>query len=77
MLKNFYKKEPVYKYKTCNDCKGQGFITGTLSTNPISCMICNGSGSTIHGPHSIEAEQTLLYKMAWDFINGKKKGWYH
>lgn len=76
MLKNFYKKEPVYKYKTCNDCKGQGFITGTLSTNPISCMICNGSGSTIHGPHN-EAEQTLLYKMAWDFINGKKKGWYH
>jgi DnaJ-class molecular chaperone len=76
MLKNFYKKEKRYKYEICKDCKGLGFITGKLSNNPISCIICNSSGTTIHGPHN-EAEQTLIYKLAWDFLNGKPKGWYH
>jgi hypothetical protein len=24
-----------------------------------------------------EAEQVFLYKLTWDYINGKKNGWYH
>ncbi len=65
-----------YNYKSCIDCKGNGFIIATESKKIVSCIICNGSGSTSHGPKS-EAEQTLLFKIAWDYINGKEKGWYH
>jgi len=59
----------------CTDCKGTGYIV-TPSRKFVSCIICNGSGSTTHGPSS-EAEQVLLFKIAWDFINGKQNGWYH
>tara|TARA_R100000951_G_scaffold115522_2_gene123874 strand:- start:266 stop:478 length:213 start_codon:yes stop_codon:yes gene_type:complete len=65
-----------YDIKSCIDCKGQGFIVANFSKKPVSCIICNGSGNTSHGPKS-EAEQTLLFKIAWDYIHGKEKGWYH
>jgi DnaJ-class molecular chaperone len=62
-------------YKICDDCNGTGHIE-TLSHKFVSCIICNGSGSTTHGTSS-EAEQVLLIKIAWDYINGKQNGWYH
>ena len=63
-------------YKRCDDCQGNGFIITPINRLIVSCIICNGSGSTSHGPHS-EAEQVLLFKVAWDYIHGKEKGWYH
>ena len=66
----------ISKLNKCTDCNGTGYII-TLHKTYVDCIICNGSGTTSHGPLSSEAEQTLLYKLAWDFINGKEKGWYH
>ena len=60
----------------CKDCKGEGYIYPESIPTGYPCIICNGSGTTSHGPHN-EAEQVLLFKIAWDFINGKEKGWYH
>ena len=65
-----------YNYKGCLECKSNGFIVAPYSKSVHHCIHCNGSGSTSHGPKS-EAEQTLLFKVAWDFIHGKEKGWYH
>jgi len=65
-----------YNYENCLDCKGKGFIITPKFKNIVTCIICNGSGTTSHGPQS-EAQQTLLFKIAWDYIHGKEKGWYH
>jgi DnaJ-class molecular chaperone len=65
----------ISNYKMCTDCKGTGHIE-TSSRSFVSCIICNGSGSTTHGSSS-EAEQVLLFKIAWDYINGRQNGWYH
>ena len=65
----------IGKLNKCTDCNGTGYII-TLHKTYVDCIICNGSGTTSHGPHN-EAEQVLLFKIAWDFINGKEKGWYH
>jgi len=65
----------ISNYKMCTDCKGSGHIE-TSTHSFVSCIICNGSGSTTHGSSS-EAEQVLLFKVAWDYINGKQNGWYH
>ena len=62
-------------HKICTDCKGTGHI-GTSMQSLVSCIICNGSGTTVNGSSS-EAEQVLLFKIAWDYINGREKGWYH
>ena len=62
-------------YNRCTDCKGMGFIITPTFKLVASCIICNGSGTTSHGPKS-EQEQVMLFKIAWDYINGKKK-WYH
>jgi len=62
-------------YKICTDCKGTGHIE-TLQKKFVSCIICNGSGTTVNGSSS-EAEQVLLFKIAWDYINGRQNGWYH
>lgn len=62
-------------HKICTDCKGTGKIK-TSSHSFVSCIICNGSGITNHGSSS-EAQQVLLFKVAWDYINGREKGWYH
>ena len=66
------------KHTMCKDCKGLGYIK-TLSETFVQCIICNSLGTTTHGPNgmNLEAEQVLLYKIAWDFIHGKQKGWYH
>ena len=66
----------IGKLNKCTDCNGTGYIK-TLHKTYVDCIICNGSGTTSHGPLNSEAEQTLIYKLAWDFINGKEKGWYH
>ena len=65
-----------YNYRKCKDCDGNGIIITPFSKKVVTCIICNGSGSTSHGPRS-EAEQVFLFKLAWDFIHGKEKGWYH
>ena len=65
-----------YNYGDCKECRGNGFIMATQSNNLYSCIHCNGLGTTSHGPRS-ESEQTMLFKIAWDFIHGKEKGWYH
>ncbi len=65
-----------YNYKSCIECKGSGMILALHSRTFHSCIHCNGLGSTSHGNQS-EAEQTLLYKIAWDYLHGKEKGWYH
>ena len=59
----------------CTDCEGSGHIE-TSTHSFVSCIICNGLGSTTHGSSS-EAEQVLLFKVAWDYINGRQNGWYH
>lgn len=64
-----------YNYKSCLECKGEGLIIAPHSRSIHSCIHCNGTGTTSHGKS--EAEQTLLFKVAWDFIHGKEKGWYH
>ena len=68
----------ISKHTKCKDCKGTGYIK-TLTKNYTECIICNSSGTTTHGTNgtSQEAEQVLLYKIAWDYIHGKEKGWYH
>ena len=66
----------IGKLNKCTDCNGTGYII-TLHKTYVDCIICNGAGTTSHGPLNSEAEQTLIYKLAWDFINGKEKGWYH
>lgn len=63
-------------YKQCIECNGTGKVIASYSKIIAACIHCNGSGTTSHGKHS-EAEQTLLYKIAWDYINGKQKGWYN
>jgi DnaJ-class molecular chaperone len=65
-----------YNYKKCIECKGEGLIFAKFSKTVHSCIHCNGSGSTSHGPRS-EADQVLLFKIAWDYLHGKEKGWYH
>jgi DnaJ-class molecular chaperone len=65
-----------YNTTSCIDCSGRGYIRTTQSNSKVSCIICNGSGTTSHGPKS-EAEKVFLFKLAWDYINGKEKGWYH
>ena len=65
-----------YNYKSCLECKGNGILITSHFKNVYSCIHCNGSGSTSHGTKS-EAEQTLLFKIAWDYLHGKEKGWYH
>tara|TARA_R110000850_G_scaffold7775_2_gene28496 strand:+ start:980 stop:1201 length:222 start_codon:yes stop_codon:yes gene_type:complete len=71
-------KEPR-KFKKCDDCKGLGFIVSEATKNRISCIICNETGTTNPGPQSqtTEAEKVYLYKVAMDYINGKKNGWYN
>jgi len=66
------------KSAKCKDCKGLGYIKTTAGCY-TECIICNSSGTTLHGPNGItkEAEQVLLFKIALDYINGKQKGWYH
>jgi len=64
-----------YNYKSCLECNGEGFIIATYSKSIHSCIHCNGSGTTSHGQS--EAEKTFLIKVAWDYIHGKEKGWYH
>ena len=64
-----------YNYKSCLECKGEGFIIAKYSKSIHSCIHCNGSGTTSHGQS--EAEKTFLFKVAWDYIHGKEKGWYH
>ena len=66
------------KSAKCKDCKGLGWIK-TLTGCYTECIICNSSGTTLHGPNGIskEAEDVLLFKIAMDYINGKAKGWYH
>ena len=64
-----------YNYKSCMECKGSGLILAPHSRKFYSCIHCNGSGSTSHDRS--EAQQTLLFKIAWDYIHGKEKGWYH
>ena len=59
----------------CIGCKGRGFIT-TVSKVRASCIYCNGKGHTAHGSTN-EADQTLAFKIVWDYLNGKTKGWYH
>ena len=65
-----------YNYKSCIECKGNGIIVAPHSKSIFDCIHCNGSGTTSHGLKS-EAQQTLLFKIAWDYIHGKEKGWYH
>lgn len=65
-----------YNTGKCLECRGNGFIVTPTFKNIVSCIICNGSGNTSHGPRS-ESEQVMLFKIAWDFIHGKEKGWYH
>jgi DnaJ-class molecular chaperone len=69
----------VSKLSECKDCKGLGWILITDNKTYTECIICNSSGTTSQGPNGIdkEAQQTLLFKKAWDYINGKEKGWYH
>ena len=64
-----------YNYKSCLECKGEGFIIAKYSKSIHSCIHCNGTGITSHGQS--EAEKTFLTKVAWDYIHGKEKGWYH
>ena len=66
------------KSAKCNDCKGLGYIKTTAGYY-TECIICNSSGTTTQTSNGIsqEAEQVLLYKIAWDYIHGKEKGWYH
>ena len=66
----------IGKLNRCTDCNGTGYII-TQSKQYVDCIICNGSGTTAQGHLQTEAEQVFLYKLAWDFINGKKNGWYH
>ena len=66
----------IGKLNKCTDCNGTGYII-TQSKQYVDCIICNGSGTTAQGHLQTEAEQVFLYKLAWDFINGKKNGWYH
>ena len=65
-----------YNYKQCFDCNGNGFIIAPESKSLASCIHCNGSGTSSYGSRT-EAEQVMLFKIAWDFIHGKEKGWYH
>tara|TARA_R100000773_G_C4119549_1_gene55690 strand:- start:83 stop:295 length:213 start_codon:yes stop_codon:yes gene_type:complete len=61
----------------CIGCKGRGFIEATASKVRASCIYCNGKGHTAHGSTLNEADQTLAFKIVWDYLNGKTKGWYH
>jgi len=63
-------------YNKCKDCEGTGYIITPFSKSIVSCIICNGAGTTFHGQQS-ESQQVMLFKIAWDYINGKEKGWYH
>jgi hypothetical protein len=67
------------KLSPCKGCEGLGWILLTDKKTYTECIICNSSGTTSHDSSGInkEAEETLLFKIAWDYINGKEKGWYH
>ena len=65
------------KILNCDDCLGQGFIVAKTEKTKHLCILCNGKGSTLHGPFLSETEKTMSFKIAWDYINGKKEGWYH
>ena len=65
------------KIINCNDCKGLGFIQAKASKTKHLCILCDGKGSTLHGPFLSEPEKVMSFKLAWDYINGKEKGWYH
>jgi DnaJ-class molecular chaperone len=66
----------IGKRNKCTDCNGTGYIITTLKKY-VNCIICNGSGTTSQEHMQSEAEQVFLYKLTWDYINGKKNGWYH
>ena len=74
-----FNNNTLSKLSPCKDCKGLGWIPRLDKKNYTECIICNSTGTTSHDSSGIskEAEQTLLFKIAWDYINGKEKGWYH
>lgn len=61
----------------CKGCKGRGFIEAQASQIRASCIYCNGKGHTAHGSTLKEADEILAFKIVWDYMNGKDKGWYH
>lgn len=61
----------------CLQCNSQGFIEAPVSGTKAACIFCNGQGSTAHGTGIDEPTHQAAFKIVWDFINGKEKGWYH
>ena len=61
----------------CIECKGLGLIETPVSKIKAACIFCNGQGSTAHGTGIDEPTHQAAFKIVWDFINGKEKGWYH
>ena len=69
----------ISRHSECKDCKGLGWILLNDKKNYTQCIICNSTGTTTHDSSGMnqEAEKSLLFKIAWDYIHGKEKGWYH
>jgi len=66
------------KLNICKECRGNGFVRGTLTIVTATCIFCNGSGQTNHEPRPIP-NKGLLDVLQWceDYIDGKERGWYN
>jgi len=63
---------------TCRECRGNGFVRGTQTPMTATCIFCNGSGSTTHGPRPISSRE-LLDVLQWceEYIDDKERGWHN
>ena len=64
-------------YKICEPCKGNGYVRGSMGATG-TCIYCNGSGHTNHGPRINPDTFIEIIKWVEDYIDGQQtEGWYH
>ena len=64
-------------YKICEPCKGNGYVRGSMRATG-TCIYCNGSGHTNHGPRINPDTFIEIIKWVEDYIDGEHtERWYH
>ena len=63
--------KPIGKLNKCTDCNGTGYI---ITLRKITLIVSFATDQEPRlDPFNTEAEQTLLYKLAWDLLMAKQK----
>jgi len=66
-----------FKYKICEPCNGNGYVRGSMKATG-TCIHCNGSGHTEHGPRISNHLFRNIIKWVEDYIDVEEiEGPYH